>query len=89
MLTKQHRQLVTYKKITIYERTYKLPVLKNTRLKAVQKKIKERRRLIKEGVRYHQLWGIIKRKEEISQEKVFQEIYEYQRKAHKVRQEIV
>ncbi|MEI2579450.1 GUN4 domain-containing protein [Scytonema sp. PRP1] len=73
MLTKQHRQLVTYKKITIYERTYKLPVLKNTRLKAVQKKIKERRRLIKEGVRYHQLWGIIKRKEEISQEKVFQE----------------
>jgi hypothetical protein len=73
MLTKQHRQLVTYKKITIYERTYKLPVLKNTKLKAVQKKIKERRRLIKEGVRYHQLWGIIKRKEEISQEKIFQE----------------
>ena len=42
MLTKQQRQLVTYKKITIYERTYKLPVLKNTSLKAVQKKIKER-----------------------------------------------
>ncbi|BAY50311.1 GUN4 domain-containing protein (plasmid) [Scytonema sp. HK-05] len=73
MLTKQHRQLVSYKKITIYERTYKLPVLKNTKLKAVQKKIKERRRLIKEGVRYHQLWGIIKRKEENSQEKIFQE----------------
>ena len=74
MLTKQQRQLVTYKKITIYERTYKLPVLKNTSLKAVQKKIKERRRLIKEGVRHHhQLWGIIKRKEEISQRQIFQE----------------
>ncbi len=73
MLTKQQRKLVTYKKITIYERIYKLPVLKSTKLKAVQKNIKERRRLIKEGVRYHQLWGIIKRKEKISQETIFQE----------------
>ena len=73
MLTKQQRQLVTYKKITIYERTYKLPVIKNTSLKAVQKKIKERRRLIKEGVQHHQFWGIIKRKEEISQRQIFQE----------------
>ncbi len=73
MLTKQQRQLVTYKKITIYERTYKLPVLKNIALKAVQKKIKERRRLIKEGVQHHQFWGIIKRKEEISQSQIFQE----------------
>lgn len=73
MLTKQQRQLVTYKKIKIYERTYQLPVLKNTKLKAVQKKIQERRRLIKEGVRYHQLWGIIKLKEEISQETIFEE----------------
>ncbi|MBD2517726.1 GUN4 domain-containing protein [Nostoc sp. FACHB-973] len=73
MLTKQQRQLITYKKIRIYERTYKLPVLKNSKLKAVQKKIKERRRLIKEGVRYYQLWGIIKLKREIGQEKIFQE----------------
>ncbi|MFN6540136.1 MAG: GUN4 domain-containing protein [Nostoc sp. EkiNYC01] len=73
MLTKQQKQLITYKKITIYERTYKLPVLKNTKLKAVQKKIKERRRLIKEGVRYHQLWGIIKLKQEVGKEKILQE----------------
>ncbi|MBW4592866.1 MAG: GUN4 domain-containing protein [Brasilonema angustatum HA4187-MV1] len=73
MLTKQQRQLVTYKKITIYEKVYKLPVLKNSSLKYVQKKIKERRRLIKEGARHHLLWGIIKRKEQISQDRVFQE----------------
>ncbi|BAZ09543.1 GUN4 domain-containing protein [Calothrix sp. NIES-4071] len=73
MLTIQQRQLVTYKKITIYERTYKLPVLKNARLKAIQKKIKERRRLIKEGVCYYQIWGIIKWKEEITQERILDE----------------
>lgn len=73
MLTIQQRQLVTYKKITIYERTYKLPVIKNNKLKAVQKKIKERRRLIKEGVCYYQLWGIIRWKEEISQERILDE----------------
>ncbi|MBP5974294.1 GUN4 domain-containing protein [Brasilonema sp. CT11] len=73
MLTKQQRQLVTYKKITIYERIYKLPIIKSSRLKAIQKKIKERRILIQEGVRHHQLWGIIKRKEEISQAQIFQE----------------
>jgi hypothetical protein len=73
MLTIQQRQLVTYKKITIYERTYKLPVIKNTRLKAVQQKIKERRRLIKEGVCYYQLWGIIRWKKEISQEIILNE----------------
>lgn len=74
MLTKQPRQLITYKKITIYERVYQLPVLKITRLKTVQKKNRERRRLIKEGVRYHQFWVIIKRKEEISQGEIFEEI---------------
>jgi hypothetical protein len=75
MLTKQQRQLITYKKITIYERTYKLPILKNTRLKTIQKQVRERRRLIKEGVRYHHHFGgIIKRKEEISQGEIFQEI---------------
>ncbi len=73
MLTKQPRQMITYKKITIYQQIYKLPLIRNHTLKAVQKKIKERRRLIKEGVRHHQLWGIIKRKTEISREKMFQE----------------
>ncbi|WP_193197354.1 GUN4 domain-containing protein [Nostoc sp. MG11] len=75
MLTKQQRQLITYKKIRIYERIYKLPILKNNRLKNLQNKIKERRKLIKEGVRYHHyLGGIIKRKLEISQGEIFKEI---------------
>ena len=75
MLTKQQRQLITYETISIYERTYKLPVLKNQGVKTVQKKIRERQQLIKEGVRYHhQLGGIIKRKEEISQGEIFGEI---------------
>jgi hypothetical protein len=73
MLTKQQRQLVTYKKITIYERIYKLPVLKNASLKAIQRKIKERRRLIQEGIQYYHFWGIIKREEEINQKKLLQE----------------
>ncbi len=73
MLTKQPRQIITYKKIKIYQGIYKLPLIKNQKLKAVEKKIKERQRLIKEGVRHHQLWGIIKRREEISPEKIFQE----------------
>ncbi|MDZ8185597.1 MAG: GUN4 domain-containing protein [Nostoc sp. ChiSLP02] len=73
MLTKQQRKLITYKKIRIYERTYKLPILKSSRLKVVQQKIKERRRLIKEGICYYQFWGIIKFKKVISQDKIFQE----------------
>lgn len=74
MLTKQPRQLITYKKVTIYDRVYQLPVLKITSLKTVHKKNIERRKMIKEGARYHQFWVIIKRKEEISQEQVFEEI---------------
>ncbi|QMS88306.1 GUN4 domain-containing protein [Nostoc edaphicum CCNP1411] len=75
MLTKQQRQLITYEAISIYERSYQLPVLKNNGVKTVQKKIRERQRLIKEGVRYHhKLGGIIKRKEEISQGEMFDEI---------------
>ncbi|MEH2063803.1 MAG: GUN4 domain-containing protein [Nostoc sp.] len=75
MLTKQQRQLITYETISIYQRTYQLPVLKNQGVKTVQKKIRERQQLIKEGVRYHhQLGGIIKRKEEISQGEIFDEI---------------
>ncbi|MDZ8095170.1 MAG: GUN4 domain-containing protein [Nostoc sp. DedQUE05] len=75
MLTKQQRQLITYKGISIYERTYQLPILKNHGIETVQKKIRERQRLIKEGVRYHhKLGGIIKRKEKISQGEIFDEI---------------
>ncbi len=75
MLTKQQRQLITYKTIKIYEQVYQLPILKNRKFKTVQKKIVERRRLIKEGVQYHYLfWGIIKRKTEVSQGKIFEEI---------------
>ncbi|WP_448265445.1 GUN4 domain-containing protein [Nostoc sp. DSM 114159] len=75
MFTKQQRQLITYETISIYERTYQLPILKNSGVKTVQKTIRERQRLIKEGVRYHhQLGGIIKRKEKISQGEIFNEI---------------
>ncbi|MBW4432002.1 MAG: GUN4 domain-containing protein [Pelatocladus maniniholoensis HA4357-MV3] len=75
MLTKQQRQLITYKKITIYQLTYQLPALKNYGVKKLQKQMNKRQRLIKEGVRYrHLLWGIIKRKEEISQGKFLEEI---------------
>ncbi|UKO96126.1 GUN4 domain-containing protein [Nostoc sp. UHCC 0870] len=75
MLTKQQRQLITYEAISIYERTYQLPVLKNNGVKTVQKKIRERQTLIKEGVRYHyQFGGIIKRKKAISQGEIFAEI---------------
>jgi len=75
MLTKQQTQLITYKTITIYERTYKLPILKNAGVKTVQEKIRERQILIKEGVRYHhQFGGIIKWKQKISQGEIFEEI---------------
>ncbi|WP_265275922.1 hypothetical protein [Nostoc sp. KVJ3] len=75
MLTKLQRQLITYEKISIYEKTYQLPVIKNPKLKIIQKKIRASQTLIKEGVRYHNYFGgIIKRKEEISQGKVFKEI---------------
>ncbi|MEH2190246.1 MAG: GUN4 domain-containing protein [Nostoc sp.] len=75
MLTKQQRQLITYEAISIYERTYQLPVLKNNATKKVQQKIRERQKLIQEGIRYHhQLGGIIKRKEELSQGEIFDEI---------------
>ncbi|MEH1788004.1 GUN4 domain-containing protein [Nostoc sp.] len=75
MLTKQQRQLITYEAISIYERTYQLPVLKSKAVIKIQQKIRERQKLIKEGVRYHhQLGGIIKRKEEISQGEVFDEV---------------
>lgn len=75
MLTKQQRQLITYEAISIYGRTYQLPVLKNKGVKTFKKNIRERQKLIKEGVRYHHyLGGLIKRRKEISQGKIFEEI---------------
>ena len=50
MLTKNPQQLITYKKIAIYEQSYQLPVFQNRRLKNFQKTIKERRKLIQEGI---------------------------------------
>ncbi|MEH2374396.1 GUN4 domain-containing protein [Nostoc sp.] len=72
MLTKKQRQLINYKSITIYEKSYQLPVINNSKLKKAQKKIKECQVLIQQGTKYHYyLWGIIKRKQEISQEEIF------------------
>ncbi|QSJ20215.1 GUN4 domain-containing protein [Nostoc sp. UHCC 0702] len=75
MLTTKQRKLITYESITIYEKTYRLPIIKNTKLKKIQKKIRDSQRFIKEGIRYrNDFWGIIKRKKEISQGEIFQEI---------------
>ncbi|KZL47808.1 MULTISPECIES: GUN4 domain-containing protein [Cyanophyceae] len=74
MLTKQQRQFINYKSIKIYQRTYQLPVLKNHGVKTLQNKIRERQKLIKEGVRYHHIAGIIKRKKAITQGEILAEI---------------
>jgi hypothetical protein len=72
MLTKNPQQLITYKKIAIYEQSYQLPVFQNRRLKNFQKTIKERRKLIQEGIRYYYYFGkIVKRKEKITQQEIF------------------
>jgi hypothetical protein len=72
MLMKEPRQLITYKKIKIYEQSYQLPIFQNARLKRFQKKIKERRRLIQEGIRYYYYFGkLLKRKERVSQQEIF------------------
>nr|WP_089093808.1 GUN4 domain-containing protein [Nodularia sp. NIES-3585] len=74
MLTKKQRQLISYKAITIYEKSYQLPVLKSTKLKKIQNQIKNCRKLVKEGIRYHSYFGgIIKRKKQISQGEIFAE----------------
>lgn len=68
MLTRKQKQLVTYKSITIYEKPYKFPTLKNPKIKKVQRKIRKCQSLIKEGTKYHSyFWGIIKCKKEVSQ----------------------
>ncbi|MBN3911063.1 MAG: GUN4 domain-containing protein [Nostoc sp. NMS1] len=75
MLTKKQKQLVTYESITIYEKNYKFPTLKNPKLKKVQRKIRKCQSLIKEGTKYHSyFWGIIKRKKEISQREILAEV---------------
>jgi hypothetical protein len=75
MRTRQQKQLITYKSISIYNQNYQVPVMKNNGVKIVQKKIQERQTLFKEGVRYHHhLGGLIKRKSEISQGEILEEI---------------
>ncbi|MCC5614100.1 GUN4 domain-containing protein [Nostoc sp. CHAB 5836] len=72
MLTKKQRQLITYESITIYERNYQLPIVNNSKFQKAQKKIKECQVLIKQGIKYNSsLFGIIKRKQEISQGEIF------------------
>lgn len=74
MLSQPQTNLIGYKKITIYQQSYQLPIFQNNRLKRFHKKIKERRRLIQEGFRYHYYlgWGI-RRKEKVSQQTIFWE----------------
>lgn len=75
MFIKNPQQLITYKKIAIYEQSYQLPVFQNRRVKNFQKKIKERRKLIQEGIRYYYYFGkIVKRKEKVTQQEIFIEI---------------
>jgi hypothetical protein len=75
MLARKHKQLVTYKSITIYEKDYKFPTLKNPKLKKVQIKIRKCQSLIKENTKYYSyFWGIIKRKKEISQGEILAEV---------------
>ncbi|WP_427161145.1 GUN4 domain-containing protein [Aliinostoc sp. HNIBRCY26] len=74
MLTQHQRRFITYKKVKIYESTYQLPVLKNHAVKIFQKKIRERQKSIKEGVRYYHFVGIIKRKKAINQGEILAEI---------------
>ncbi|WP_366838414.1 GUN4 domain-containing protein [Nostoc sp. LPT] len=72
MLTKKQRQIITYESISIYEITYKLPIINNLKLKKVKKKIQECQVLIKQGTKYHSyFWGIIKPKQENSQKEIF------------------
>ncbi|MBE8967337.1 GUN4 domain-containing protein [Nostocales cyanobacterium LEGE 12452] len=75
MLSVKQKQLVTYKSITIYEKHYKFPTLKNPKLKKVQRKIRKCQSLIKEGSKYYSyFWGRIKWKKEISQGETLAEV---------------
>ncbi|MBD2438929.1 GUN4 domain-containing protein [Nostoc sp. FACHB-110] len=62
------QQLIIYESVTIYEKNYKFPILKNPKFKKIQKKIQKCQTLIQTGTKSHTyFWGIIKRKQEISQ----------------------
>ncbi|KYC42742.1 hypothetical protein WA1_15505 [Scytonema hofmannii PCC 7110] len=75
MLIRNKKKLITFETIRIYEKTYQLPILKNPKLKKIQKKIQECQILLKEGIKYHSyFWDKIKRKQEISQGQTFIEI---------------
>lgn len=75
MLARKQKQLITYQSITIYEKKYKFPILKNPKLKKVQETISKCKILIQEGTKhYSYLWGLIKRKKEISPGKFFIEV---------------
>ncbi|MGF1939002.1 MAG: GUN4 domain-containing protein [Nostoc sp. ChiQUE02] len=75
LLSIKQKQLVTYESITIYEKHYKFPTLKNPKLKKVQRKIRKCQSLIKEGTKYHSyFWGVIKWKKEISQGETLAEV---------------
>ncbi len=75
MLIKRQKQLISYEPITIYEKKYQLPIIKNLKLKRVQQRIRDSQGLIKEGIKYdYYFFGTIKRKKDISQREVFGEI---------------
>lgn len=74
MLIPKKQQLITYKKIAIYQQSYQLPIFKHRRLKKFQNLIKKRRKLIQEGVRYHYYFGkFLKRRENATQQEIFSE----------------
>ncbi|BAY25357.1 GUN4-like protein [Calothrix sp. NIES-2100] len=69
------QQLITCTSITIYEKKYKFPILKNPKIKKIQKKIQKCQTLIKSGTKTHSyIWGIIKQKQKISQREIFVEV---------------
>ncbi|MCG6135467.1 MAG: GUN4 domain-containing protein [Nostoc sp. LLA-1] len=75
MLVRKQKQLITYESITIYENSYKFPILKNSKLKKVQKKIKKCQKILKDGTKSHTyFWGIIRLKQEISQGQILSEV---------------
>lgn len=75
MLAKKLKQLVIYESVTIYEKHYKFPILKNPNFKKIQREIRKCQSLIKEGTKYYSyFWGIIKWKKEISQGEILAEI---------------
>jgi hypothetical protein len=75
MLVRKQKQLITYESITIYENSYKFPILKNSKLKKVQKKIKKCQKILKDGTKYHTyFWGIIRLKQEINQGQILSDV---------------